>query len=172
MQHFSCTSSLQTRLSMTRERRRHLQRRCPGSEVKHLFSIAPSPQRAVAEGQRQKPCLQGEPEQAGEMSFICKRMPSLKLGSHPVGWVVFVFPQEVPAIYPTFQLGFSEAQRGRTCLSLYSESTARRGIRAHNPVGIAALAPTTGPCSPILFLVLSCRYVVCQEEKKKKPQCG
>lgn len=68
---------------------------------------------------------------------------------------LFFFPQDVPAIYPTFQLGFSEAQRGRTCLSLYSESTAQQGIRAHNPAGIAALARTTGPCSLVSFLVLS-----------------
>lgn len=69
-------------------------------------------------------------------------------------WGVSFF-QEVPAIYPTFQLGFSTAQSGRTCLSLYSESTAQQGIRAHNPAGITALARTTGPCSLILFLVLS-----------------
>jgi len=75
----------------------------------------------------------------------------------PMTWWVFLLFREVPAIYPTSQLGFAGAQRGRTCRSLYSESTARQGIRARSPAGIAALARTAGPCSPVLFLV-------CQEK--------
>lgn len=122
----------------------------PQHQAKHLFSTVPEGCAAV-EGCRGKLCLhRGSQQPAG--IFICKRMPSLKLA--PMQWGGFLF-QEVPAIYPTFQLGFSTAQSNRTCLSLYSESTAQQGIRAHNPAGIAALAQTTGPCSLILFLVLS-----------------
>lgn len=75
----------------------------------------------------------------------------------------FFFYQEVPAIYPTFQLGFSEAQRGRTCLSFYSESTAQQGIRAHNPAGIC-LGSNHWTMQPHFVPGTLCWYVVCQEK--------
>lgn len=77
----------------------------------------------------------------------------------PSSWLpcrgVFLFFPRGSCYLPNFPAGLLHCTKGRTCLSLYSESTAQQGIRAHNPAGIAALARTTGPCSLILFLVLS-----------------
>lgn len=151
MQLFCCINSLQIHTS-----------RVPCSKCCPLQGSHPSTRQSISSALSLKGVQQWK---AGGESCACTGDLSSQLEylfvneCPPSSWLpcsgVFFFFQEVPAIYPTFQLGFSTAQSGRTCLSLYSESTAQQGIRAHNPAGIAALARTTGPCSLILFLVLS-----------------